>query len=346
MSEVYIRGVGKYVPEGRLTNQELATRLAVTDAYIVRLTGIRERRQAAAEQATSDMALVAARAALDDADVPLEEVDALLVATASSDHVTPSTANLVQHRLGLGTIPAYDLNAGCTGSLYALISGMGLIRAGLCRTVLVIGAELVSRLVDPEDLETALVFGDGAGAVVLQAGTNETDGLRILSHCWASDGSKSQAIHLSAGGSRRPASVETVEKREHFLRMHGGGVYRFAVRTLPALVIEVLERAGRSLDDLRLLIPHQANRRIIEAAMRKLGLDADRVVVNIDRYGNTSSASVLLALEEAWHGGRLRPGDTVVLASFGAGLTWAAVALEVEGLRVERRRRGCDTQGS
>lgn len=329
MSEVYVRGVGKYVPAGRLTNQDLATRFEVTDEYIVKLTGVRERRQAAAEQATSDMALMAARAALDDADIPPEAVDGLLVATASSDHMTPATANLVQHGLGLRTIPAYDLNAGCTGSLYAFITGMGLIRAGLCRTVMVVGAELTSRLVDPEDSETALVFGDGAGAVVLQAGSEGTHGLRVLSHCWASDGSKSQAIYLTAGGSRRPASHETVDKREHFLRMNGGGVYRFAVRTLPALVTEVLAGAGRSLDDLSLLIPHQANRRIIEAATRKLALDPARVAVNIDRYGNTSSASVLLALEEVWHGGRLHPRDTVVMASFGAGLTWAAVALEV-----------------
>jgi 3-oxoacyl-[acyl-carrier-protein] synthase-3 len=244
--------------------------------------------------------------------------------------VTPSTANLVQHRLGFRAIPAYDLNAGCTGSLYALITGAGLIRAGMCQTVLVIGAELVSRLIDTDDVETALVFGDGAGAVVLQAGTDDRRGLRVLSHLWASDGSKSQVIMLPAGGSRQPTSLETVEKGEHFLRMHGSSVYRFAVRTLPSLVLEVLESAGRSLDDLSLLIPHQANWRIIEAAIRKLDLPLEKVIVNIDRYGNTSSASVLLALHEAWHQERIHPGDTVVLASFGAGLTWAALALHMQ----------------
>lgn len=330
MSQVYIRGIGAYVPAGRRTNAELATRLGVTEAYIVKLTGIRERRIAAPEEATSDMALVAAQAAMDDAGIASEEIDALLVATASGDHVTPSTANLVQHRLGLRPVPAYDLNAGCTGSLYALITGTGLIHAGMCRTVLVIGAELVSRLTDTDDAETALVFGDGAGAVVLQAGTPETSGLRVLSHIWASDGGKAQVIMMPAGGSRHPASRETVEKGEHFLRMNGSSVYRFAVRTLPALVTEVLKHAGRSLDDLSLLIPHQANWRIIEAAMRKLDLAPERVAVNIDRYGNTSSASVFLALHEAAQQGRLQPGDTVVLASFGAGLTWAAVALQVE----------------
>jgi 3-oxoacyl-[acyl-carrier-protein] synthase-3 len=212
-----------------------------------------------------------------------------------------------------------------------VITGVSLIRAGVCHTVLVIGAELASRLIDAQDIETALVFGDGAGAVVLQANTGPVHGLRFLSHVWASDGSKGQVIMMPAGGSRRPTSRETVEKGEHFLRMNGASVFRFAVRTLPTLVTDVLARAGRSLDDLALLIPHQANWRIIEAAARQLSLAPEKVMVNIDRNGNTSSASVLLALEEAYHQGRLRPGDTVVLASFGAGLTWAAIALEVTG---------------
>jgi 3-oxoacyl-[acyl-carrier-protein] synthase-3 len=330
MSQVYIRGVGGYVPAGRRTNRDLAAQLGVTEDYIVKLTGVHERHLAAPEQATSDMALLAAQAALANAGIPAEEVDGLLVATASADHVTPSTANLVQHRLGLRPIPAYDLNAGCTGSLYALITGASLIRTGVCHTVLVIGAELISRLIDNQDVETALVFGDGAGAVILQADNGKARGLRLLSHLWASDGSKSHVIMMPAGGSRQPVSHETIEKGGHFLRMNGGSVYRFAVRTLPGLVTEVLARAGRSLDDLSLLIPHQANWRIIEAATRKLALTSDRVMVNIDRYGNTSSASVFLALEEAWHHKRLQPGTTVVLASFGAGLTWAAVALQVE----------------
>jgi 3-oxoacyl-[acyl-carrier-protein] synthase-3 len=329
MSEVYIRGVGGYLPSQCRTNRELASQFGVTEEYIVKLTGIHERRLAAPEQATSDMALLAAQAALDNAGVAPDEVDCLLVATASADYITPSAANLVQHRLGLRPVPAYDLNAGCTGSLYGLITGASLIRAGVCHTVLVVGAELVSRLIDAQDIETVLVFGDGAGAVVLQANPGPRHGLRFLSHVWASDGSKGQAIMMPAGGSRRPTSYETVQKGEHFLRMHGGSVFRFAVRTLPALVTEVLAGAGRSLDDLALLIPHQANWRIIEAAARQLSLAPEKVMVNIERNGNTSSASVLLALEEACHQGRLRPGDTVVLASFGAGLTWAAIALEV-----------------
>jgi 3-oxoacyl-[acyl-carrier-protein] synthase III len=277
------------------------------------------------------MALLAAQAALDDAGVATDEVDCLLVATASADHITPSAANLVQHRLGLRSVPAYDLNAGCTGSLYAIITGASLIRAGVCHTVLVVGAELTSRLIDAQDIETMLVFGDGAGAVVLQANTDWAHGLRFLAHVWASDGSKGQVIMMPAGGSRRPTSHETVEKGEHFLRMNGSSVFRFAVRTLPTLVTEVLGRAGRSLDDLALLIPHQANWRIIEAAARQLSLAPDKLMMNIDRNGNTSSASVLLALEAAYHQGRLQPGDTVVMASFGAGLTWAAIALEVRG---------------
>ena len=329
MSQVCIRGVGCYLPEARLTNQELATRLGVTDDYIVKLTGIRERRRAAPEQATSDMAVLAAQAALDDAGIAPEAIDGVLVATATADHVTPATANLVQRRLGLRPVPAYDLNAGCTGALYALITASGLIHAGVCRTLLVIGAELVSRMVDMDDPETALVFGDGAGALVVQAGPGQPGDLRLLSHQWGSDGTKAEVIMVPAGGSRSPASHETVDKHEHFLHMNGSSVFRFAVRLLPTLVQDVLAQAGRSLADLRLLIPHQANWRIIEAAVRKLPLALDQVVVNIDRYGNTSAASVLLALGEARQQGRLQPGDTVVLASFGAGLTWAAVALEV-----------------
>ncbi len=329
MPQVCIRGVGCYAPEGRLTNQELVTRLGVTDDYIVKLTGVRERRRAAPEQATSDMAVLAAERALQDADIAPESIDGVIVATATPDHVTPSTANLVQQRLGLRLVPSYDLNAGCTGSLYALITASGLIQAGVCQTILVIGAELTSRLVDSNDQETALVFGDGAGAMVVQAGPGRRGDLRLLAHLWGSDGSKAELIRVPAGGSRYPASRLTVEKGEHFLRMQGSSVFRFAVRTLPLLVQEVLERAGRSLEDLKLLIPHQANWRIIEAAARKLPLSLDHVVVNIERYGNTSAASVLLAFEEARQQHRLQPGDTAVLASFGAGLTWAAVAVEV-----------------
>ncbi|MGE3536943.1 MAG: 3-oxoacyl-ACP synthase III family protein [Candidatus Tectimicrobiota bacterium] len=329
MSQVCIRGVGCYVPEGRLTNQELVARLGVTDEYIVKLTGVRERRRAAPEQATSDMALLAAEKALQDAGLGPEAIDGVIVATATPDHVTPSTANLVQQRLGLRQVPSYDLNAGCTGSLYALITAYGLLHAGACQTLLVIGAELTSRLVDIDDQETALVFGDGAGAMVVQAGPGRRGDLRLLSHLWGSDGSKADLIRVPAGGSRCPASPLTVEKGEHFLRMHGSSVFRFAVRTLPMLVQDVLARAGRSLADMKVLIPHQANWRIIEAAARKLPLALDQVVVNIDRYGNTSAASVLLALEEARQTGRLQPGETAVLASFGAGLTWAAVAVEV-----------------
>jgi 3-oxoacyl-[acyl-carrier-protein] synthase-3 len=329
MSQVCIRGVGGYLPEARLTNQELSARLKVTDDYIVKLTGIHERRRAAPEQATSDMAVLAAQAALDDAGIAPEAIDGVLVATATPDHVTPSTANLVQQRLGLRPVPTYDLNAGCTGGLYALITASGLIRAGMFGTMLVIGAELVSRMVDIDDVETALVFGDGAGALVVQAGAGRPGDLHLLSHLWGSDGTRAEVIMVPAGGSRCPASHETVAQREHFLRMNGSSVFRFAVRLLPTLVQEVLKQAGRSLDDLRCLIPHQANWRIIEAAARKLPFALDKVLVNIDRYGNTSAASVLLALREARQQGRLQPGDTVVLASFGAGLTWAAVALEV-----------------
>ena len=331
MTQVCISGVGAYAPAGRRTNQDLAERLGVTEADIVKLTGIRERRLAAPDEATSDMAFCAAQAAMENAQVDPSEVDGLLVATATSDYITPSTANLLQHRLGLRPVPAYDLNAGCTGSLYALITAAGLISAGLFRTVLVVGAELVTRIVNDQDSETALVFGDGAGALVLQNGEDARQGFRLLAHTWASDGSKADVIKVPAGGSREPATSQTVKENQHYLQMNGGSVYRFAVRKLPALVTDVLEQAGRSLDDLKLLIPHQANWRIIDSASRKLSLSQDRVMVNIDAYGNTSSASVLLALNEVCRDRRVAPGDTLVMAAFGAGLTWAAVAMEMIG---------------
>lgn len=327
MTEVCISGVGGYVPAGRRTNAELAAQLGVAEAYIVKLTGIRERCLAAPEEATSDLALHAARAALQNACVDPSEVDGLIVATATADYVTPSAANLLQHRLGLRQVPSYDLNAGCTGSIYALITAAGLIQAGFFRTVLVVGAELVSRIVDVQDMDTALVFGDAAGALVLQGDAHK--GLRFLSHTWSSDGSKADLINVPAGGSKAPASHVTVDSRGHFLRMNGSRVYRFALRTLPAMVTDVLARAGRSIDDLKLLIPHQANGRIIEATMRKLSLAREHVMVNIDSYGNTSSASVLLALNEVCQSDRLAAGDTLVLAAFGAGMTWAAVTLEM-----------------
>ena len=331
MTPVCISGVGAYAPPERRTNQQLAASLGVTEDHIVKLTGIRERRLAPSHEATSDMALKASQTALQQAGLAPEEIDGVLVATATADYQTPSVANLLQHQLGMRQVPAYDINAGCTGSLYALITGAGLIQAGLFRNVLVVGAELTSRIVDAADTETALVFGDAAGAVVLQRRETPGAGLRLLSHTWASDGSKADFICLPAGGSREPASHATVDNRQHFLRMNGGRVYRFAVRTIPVLVKEVLERAGRSLEDLKLLIPHQANWRIIESAMQKLNLPRERVAVNIDQYGNTSSASVLLALSEVCQDGRLQAGDILVMASFGAGLTWAAVAMEMMG---------------
>ena len=331
MTPVCISGVGAYAPPQRRTNQHLAAELGVTEDHIVKLTGICERRRASSHEATSDMAFEASQIALQHAKITPGEIDGVLVATATADYQTPSVANLLQHRLGMRQVPAYDINAGCTGSLYALITGAGLIQGGVFRNVLVVGAELTSRIVDATDTETALVFGDAAGAVILQQGDGQNAGFRLLSHTWASDGSKADVIQIPAGGSRQPASHDTVDNRQHFLRMNGGRVYRFAVRTLPMLVKDVLERAGRSIDDLKLLIPHQANWRIIESAMQKLKLPRERVAVNIDQYGNTSSASVLLALSEVCQAGRFQPGDILVMAAFGAGLTWAAVAMEVLG---------------
>ncbi|OPX81010.1 MAG: 3-oxoacyl-(acyl-carrier-protein) synthase 3 [Pelotomaculum sp. PtaB.Bin013] len=321
-----ILGIGTYVPERILTNTELEKMVDTSDEWIRSRSGICERRIAGPEQATSDLASNAARRALADAGTAPEEIDLVICATDTADMIFPATACLVQDRIGVKKkAGAFDLAAGCTGFIYALTVGSQFIVAGACRRVLVIGAETMSRVIDWEDRSTCVLFGDGAGAVVLGP---VSAGEGILATKLYSDGSGGPHLLLPAGGSRRPASSDTLNSRLHYLQMNGREVFKFAVRVMGEAAEEVIAEAGLNKSDVDFFIPHQANVRIIEPAARRLGVPMEKVMVNVDRYGNTSTASIPLALEEAVRGGRINKGDHVVVVGFGAGLTWGAVVIK------------------
>jgi 3-oxoacyl-[acyl-carrier-protein] synthase-3 len=317
---VSITGLGCYVPERVLTNDELSALVDTSDEWIQTRTGIRERRIAAPDEATSDLGLPAAEAALADAGVAGSEIDLVIVATITPDMLFPSTAAILANQIGAENAAAYDLSAGCTGFVYALTQGYGAIAAGLARRVLVVGADTLSRVVDWRDRATCVLFGDGAGAVVLEE--VEKEGFHIFE--LGADGAGGMELFIPAGGSRRPTSAETVAAGEHYVKMNGREVYKFATRVLSSSALAVLEASGKSIGDVDLYVPHQANLRIIEHAAKKLGVEKERVFVNVDRYGNTSSASIPLALCEARAGGRLKDGSLVLMTGMGAGLTWGS----------------------
>jgi 3-oxoacyl-[acyl-carrier-protein] synthase-3 len=325
---VGIVGLGSYAPEGVLDNADLERMVDTSDAWIQTRTGIRERRRVAPGQATSDLAIAAARPALEQAGLDPRDLELIVVATATPDQITPSTASFVQRGLGAGGAAGFDLNAACTGFVSALSVGRSMIGAGAVENALVIGADALTSITDYTDRESCVLFGDGAGAVVLGpiAGGGSGKG-ELLDEVLGQDGQHTGLIEVRSGGSRRPASAETVAAREHYLRMQGREVFRFAVSKIPELVHGILARNDLGLDDLALLVPHQANRRILDAATRALELEPERVACNVDRYGNTSNASVPLALDEAARAGRLKSGDYVVLVAFGGGLTWGASLL-------------------
>lgn len=319
-----IAGIGVYVPERVLTNSDLERMVDTSDEWIRTRSGIRERRIAGPEEATSDMALIAAERAMVDAGVSPEEVDLIIVATNTPDMFFPATACLVQDRLKAKYAAAFDLAAGCTGTIYAMAVGSQFINNGTYKTVLVIGAETLSKVTNWEDRNTCVLFGDAAGAFVLRPAP---EGYGLLAIKLGSDGGGGPLLSLPAGGSRMPASRETVEKKLHTLHMNGREIFKFAVRVTGEAAEEVLSAAGLTKDELDFFISHQANIRIIEAAAKRLGLSSDKVVVNVDRYGNTSTASIPLALNDALRDGKIKNSDNIVMVGFGAGLTWGAVAL-------------------
>lgn len=321
----HIVGWGMYVPQYRRTNDEIATMVDTSDEWISTRTGIKERRIAAEHESTATLAIRAAEAALEVANVAPEDLDLIIVASATPEHLFPATACLVQDDLGADRAGAFDLSAACSGFIYGLSLASQAIQTGAIDTALVIGSETLSRFVDWSDRETCILFGDGAGAVVL-AGRNERAG--VLSSTMRADGSGGELLSLPAGGSRHPASLETLANNQHTIKMHGREVFRFATRVMANAARVVVEKAGWTLDDVTLVIPHQANSRIIQTAARRLKLSEEKVYVNLDRYGNTSSASIPIALCEAIDDGLIKPGDNLVLVGFGAGLTWAAAAVQ------------------
>jgi 3-oxoacyl-[acyl-carrier-protein] synthase-3 len=307
-----------------MTNEELATMVDTSDEWIVERTGIRERRVAAPEEALSDLALPAAKAALAQAGLDASEVDLIVVATVTPDMFFPSTGAILADQLGAKDAAAYDLSAGCTGFVYALVQAQGMVAGGLAKNALVVGGDVLSKIVDWTDRSTCVLFGDGAGAVVLER--VEEGG--FLGFELGADGSGGPQLYIPAGGSRAPASAETVATRQHFAKMNGREVFKFATRVLVDSAEKVLDECGVSVEDVDVYVPHQANVRIIEHARRKLGIPGERTVVNVDRYGNTSSGSIPLALGDAEADGRLVPGELVLMTGMGAGLTWGSALIE------------------
>ncbi len=320
----HIVGWGKCVPEKVLTNEELSQMVDTSDEWILARTGIRERRIVSDHETTASMSIAAAREALRVADASPAKLDLIIVGTATPEHLFPSTACLVQDALDARHAAAFDLSAGCSGFMYGLSMASHAIECGAYQLALVIGAETLSRIIDWTDRHTCVLFGDGAGAVLLQA--SERPG-GVLSSVLGADGSGGELLMLPGGGSRFPSTPESVANGMHYIHMDGRRVYRFATRVMARATKQALEMAGLSAQDLSLLIPHQANQRIIDSAAKSLKLDESKIFVNLDRYGNTSSASVPIALCEAIEADRVKRDDTLVLVAFGAGLTWAAATV-------------------
>ncbi len=322
-----ITGVGAYVPDRVLTNDELSTMVDTSDEWIIERTGIRERRIAAPEQALSDLCRPAIEQALAQAGAEPSSIDLLIVATVTPDMAFPSTGAILADDLGMPDAAAYYLSAGCTGFMYALAQAYGMMAGGLTQRALVVGGDVLSKIMDWTDRTTCVLFGDGAGAVVL----DRVERGGFLGFELGADGSGGPQLYMPAGGSRMPATAETVAERKHFAQMNGREVFKFATRVLVSSAEEILQECDHSIEDVDVYIPHQANVRIIDHAVRKLGIPEDRVVVNVDRYGNTSSGSIPLALAEAHAAGRLHEGDLVLMTGMGAGLTWGSALMEWSG---------------
>ena len=321
---VSITGIGANVPERVMTNEELSKLVDTTDEWIVVRTGIHERRIAREDEALSDMALPAARAALAHAGVDPADIDLLIVATVTPDMAFPATAAILADELGARDAAAYDLSAGCTGFIYGIAQAYGMLAGGVCRRALVVGGDVLSKIVDWSDRATCIVFGDGAGAVVMER--VEQGG--FLGFELGADGSGGMQLYLPAGGSRTPTSAETVACQGHFVHMNGREVFKFATRVLVSSAEKLLDQLGLTVDDIDLYVPHQANIRIIKHAVERLGIPEEKVVVNVDRYGNTSSGSIPLALADAVRDRRVNKGDIVLMTGMGAGLTWGSGVLE------------------
>lgn len=321
-----ITGWGKYAPPRIVTNDDLAQHMDTSDEWIRSRSGIRERRFVGDDESTATMSVASGREALDRAGLEAEDVDLILVATSSPDYLTPPVSSQVQSLLGAEGVGAMQITVGCTGFVYALVTAQQFIQTGAYDTILVIGTELISRWISYDNRSTAVLFGDGSGAVVMQA-TDEPCG--ITGHVLGSDGSGAEHIIVPAGGVAQPPTHEAIDQDLINIKMNGREVFKFATRIMGKALDEALAAAGQTVDDIDLFVPHQANRRIIEYAAEEAGIPLDKVAINVDRYGNTSAASVPLALAEAFDDGRVQPGDTLALVAFGAGLTWAAAIVDL-----------------
>lgn len=325
MLKAKIIGTGSYAPEKILTNQDLEKIVDTSDEWITERTGIKERRITTKDQTTSDLAYEASKKALKQAGIKAKEIDLIIVATVTPDMPFPSTGCLLQNRLEAKKAAAFDVSAACSGFIYGLSVADSFIRSGAHKKILLVGAETLTKFADWEDRTTCVLFGDGAGAVVLEA---TSDDCGILSTHLYSDGSLWEMLYLPGGGSKNPPSQETLKKKLHSIKMKGNETFKVAVRTLENLVEETLKKNNLKASQLAALIPHQANLRIIQATANRLGLPMDKVVVNIERYGNTSSASIPIALDEAVRTGRIREGDYIMIEAFGGGLTWGSAMIK------------------
>ncbi|HPU94143.1 MAG TPA: beta-ketoacyl-ACP synthase III [Candidatus Saccharicenans sp.] len=318
---IKIRSTGVYLPDKVLTNADLEKMVDTSDEWITTRTGIKERRIVSKEQVTSDLAVNAARMALERGGLKAEDVDLILVATNTPDTIFPATACWVQKKLGIKEIPAFDLEAGCTGLLYALIVAESLILSGTARRILLIGADILTKITNWEDRSTCVLFGDGAGAFILEESDDDSG---LISHFWGADGSLAELLILPGGGTLHPANEKTVERKLHYLTMKGNEVFKHAVKRMGESALEALKRAGLDKSQVDYLIPHQANLRIIEATGERLNLPKEKIVANIHKYGNMSVATIPVALHELAEEGKLQKGQIIVMVAFGAGFTWAA----------------------
>lgn len=322
-----IAGTGSYVPENVLSNSDLAGMVDTSDEWITVRTGIKERRIASDGQTSASMAVLACKRALKDAGVAAEQVEAIICATITPEMSLPATACFIQDELGAVRAAAFDIAAACSGFVYGLEVGKLFIESGQYRNVLVVGSETLSRITDYQDRSSCILFGDGAGAALLCA-TNDPRRRIIYTHL-ESDGRKWNLLQLPGGGSRHPLSQEVLDRRMHYMKIQGQAIYKFAVNAMQQLIIGAMKACDLSVDDVKLIVPHQVNRRIIDSATAKLGFPPERVYINIDRYGNTSSASVPIALDEARREGKIGSGDTIIMVAFGGGLTWASAVVRL-----------------
>ena len=314
-----------YVPEKRVTNDDLALLVDTTDEWIRERSGISERRIVSDGQANSDLSVKAIENAFQGGDFRPEELDLIIVATVTPDMMFPSTACIVQDKIGARNAWSFDLSGACSGFLYAMATGAQFVQTGMYKKVLVVGTDVMSSILNFEDRSTCVLFGDGAGAILLEPTEDEDVG--IIDFLLHSDGAGGKFLYMPAGGSLHPASHETIDKKMHYVHQDGRNVFKYAVKLITQVSRDILERNGYTADDVNLLIPHQANLRIIQSSLERLGLSPDRVVINIDRYANTTAATIPIGLTEAHQQGRIKKGDLLLLASFGAGFTWGSVLL-------------------